>query len=269
MKKLLVVIALSTSLSSWATSPELRCQALLTSQGIVNSDSLFKNEISQIVNSVVPSLFEDLKIKVSWGETDNVNYLMIKKDEPTTHQNLPRIPNPSAWTNPRTFDFTVVVLGNSNKAMASSIKGYKINSYSSRGKTNYSLTVEASEESPADLLNLYIALSLAPFVNVVIFDQEISPTKFSYPDGPVSLAEPEELRAIRNFRHLRDDKSKHEEAANEIKPGIVKMLQMGTQLEYRGVLITGFSDDLDVVAYSKASSFTAEYIFSVPSGQRP
>lgn len=273
MKKLLLSVAFGTSLSAWAVDPQLNCQALVSSQGIVNSDSAFKNELSQIVTATVPALYNDLKIKINWGESGNVDYLFIKKDEPATHQSIPRIPDPSAWSKPGTFTFTVVVLGTSSKAIGSSIKRYRIHSYTRSGKTLHSLSVEASEGSQlrnfhVDLLNLYVALTAAPFVDGVIIEQDISPTKMGYPDAPIALAEPAELRAIRSFRQVGGDRNKREEAAQEIKPGIVNALESGRSLEYQGLLLTGFSDQLEVVSDAKAVSFTVEYVFKVPSTRR-
>lgn len=270
MKKLLICAAFGTSLSAWAVAidPQLNCQALVTSQTLLRSESLFKKEIVQIIRASVPTLYDDLKIKIHWGQRDNFNYSMIRKDEAETHQTLPQIPPPRTWPRRDRFRFTVVVLGTSNQAIGTSIKSYEILSYARRGKTIYGLSVEASEGSKVDLLNLYAALTAAPFVEGVIFEQDVAPTQMSYPNAPIPLSEPAELRAIRAFRQFGSEAKRREEVAEGIKPGIVQALQSGRHLQYRGLILTGFSERSDIVDYAKAASFTIEYIFSLPSDRR-
>jgi len=265
MKKLLMCVFFGTSVitSAWAADSNLNCEALLTSQSLLASDIRFKDEISQIIASSDPSMAE-LKIKVSWGESaSSIGHLWIPSDAVVTHKSLPRVPDPNVWDKPNKFRF-VVALGGS-KTIEPSFKSYEVQKYVRKGKTNFILVSrEQDNSSKYELLHLYIALAAAPFVNLVNFDQSLYPTQMSYPEDPVRLAGPKSLRAIQNFRHFGHDKNRREEAAKEIKPEIVNLLQAGKQFKYLGIVLTGFSDELNVVESSKADSFTVEYFFGVP-----
>jgi hypothetical protein len=263
MKKLLMCAIFGVSLSAWASHSQFRCQALLTTEGLLNSESPYKIEISQIVRAAVPANFDELKIKITWGLSgvdEIVRRYMITIDDLATHQILPHIPGPADWPGLESFPFTIVVQGIS-KNQRWSIQNYKIHRWPAGKKIKFSLDADATKGSELDLLSLYTALSMAPFVDAVVFEQQILPTQLSYPEGPVQLSVPKELRAIRKLQKTGNDQNQFEEAVADVKPSLVKTLERNHHFDYQGMIVTGLSDKQDVVANSKAASFGIDYIF--------
>lgn len=68
---------------------------------------------------------------------------------------------------------------------------------------------------------------------------------------------------IRNLRQIGDDRTKYEQAIADVKPEIVKKLASSKQFHHQTTMITGFSDQMDVVSNSKATSFSVDYIFKI------
>lgn len=141
MKKMLMCVIFGVSVSAWASNSQIKCQALLTSEGLLNSASQFRSEISEIVSSTVPVKFDELKIKISWGFSglEIVRQYMINAEDLSTHQSLPQIPNPADWPRHESFNFAIVVQGISKENSGLSIQNYKIHRWSSENSIKFSL----------------------------------------------------------------------------------------------------------------------------------